>query len=169
MIHTNGGDPGAAYRIIQQVRSISNKISILVPFHAYSAGTLMCMGTDKILLVAFAALSPIDIYIVRGNEEDDEKIELIAVDKYIEFVKHCKKTIEDAGMKTNLEDALLVEMVKQIGAIDIGSFFRERELTKYYAENEIVDGIEKRNRSALELTRKIINESKKYYNEVEIK
>lgn len=134
LIHTNGGDPGAAYRIIQQVRSISNKISILVPFHAYSAGALMCMGTDKILLAAFAALSPIDIYIVRGNEEDDEKIELIAVDKYIEFVKHCKKTIEDAGMKTNLEDALLVEMVKQIGAIDIGSFFRERELTKYYAE-----------------------------------
>lgn len=37
------------------------------------------------------------------------------------------------------------------------------------AENEIVDGIEKRNRSALELTRKIINESKKYYNEIGIK
>ncbi len=37
------------------------------------------------------------------------------------------------------------------------------------AENEIVDGIEKRNRSAIELTRKIINESKKYYNEIEIK
>lgn len=54
LIHTNGGDPGAAYRIIQQVRSISNKISILVPFHAYSAGTLMCMGTDKILLAAFS-------------------------------------------------------------------------------------------------------------------
>lgn len=133
LIHTNGGSPDAAYRIIQHIRSIASNISILVPFHAYSAGTLICFGTDKILLGTFAALSPIDITITTENDNEDD-IELIAIDKYIEFVKYCKKIIEDAGMKTNLEDALLVEMVKQIGAINIGSFFRERELTKYYAE-----------------------------------
>jgi hypothetical protein len=45
-----------------------------------------------------------------------------------------KKTIEDAEMETNLEEALLVEMVRQIGVTNIGSFFRKREWTKYYAE-----------------------------------
>ncbi len=142
LIHTNGGSPDAAYRIVQHIRSIANNVYILVPFHAYSAGTLICFGTDKILLGTFAALSPIDIKLKTENDNSDEieendnddEIELIAIDKYIEFVKYCKKIIEDAGMKTNLEDALLVEMVKQIGAINIGSFFRERELTKYYAE-----------------------------------
>ncbi len=133
LLHTNGGDPNAAYKIIQLVRSFTNKVSILVPSHAYSAGSLICLGTDKILLATFAALSPIDIHIIL-EEDEGNNIELIAIDKYIEFVKLSKKTIENAGMKTNLEDALLVEMVKQVGAINIGTYFRERELTKYYAE-----------------------------------
>lgn len=132
LLHTNGGDPVTAYRIIQLIRDFTNNVSILVPHHAYSAGTLICLGANKILSAAFASLSPIDIWI---TDEDGNEIELIAVDKFIEFVKHCKKTIEDGTeMKTNLEDALLVEMVKQMGVIDIGTFFRERELTKYYAE-----------------------------------
>lgn len=132
LLHTKGGDPNAAYRIIQHIRSAVNRVSVLVPSYAYSAGTLMCFGTDKILLAISAVLSPIDISI--SEDDENNRIELISIDRYIEFVKHCKKTIEDAGMKTNLEDTLLAEMVRQVGAIKIGSFFRERELTKYYAE-----------------------------------
>lgn len=133
LLHTDGGDPNAAYRIIQHIRGTVNKVSILIPFYAYSAGTLMCFGADKILLGASAVLSPIDIY-VRFENDENNRIELAAIDKYIEFVKYCKKTIEDAEMETNLEEALLVEMVRQIGATNIGSFFRKREWTKYYAE-----------------------------------
>lgn len=132
LLHTDGGDPNAAYRIIQHIRGVINKVSILIPFYAYSAGTLMCFGTDKILLATSAVLSPIDIYV--RFENDENRIELAAIDKYIEFVKHCKKIIEDAEMETNLEEALLVELVRQIGATNIGSFFRKREWTKYYAE-----------------------------------
>jgi len=138
LLHTTGGDPNAAYRIVQYIRCIANKVSILVPFYAYSAGTLMCFGTDKILLATSAVLSPIDIYVSFENYENN-RIELAAIDKYIEFVKHCKKTIEDAEMETNLEEALLVEMVRQIGATNIGSFFRKREWTKYYAEILLAD------------------------------
>lgn len=133
LLHATGGDPNAAYRIIQHIRSIVNKVSILVPFYAYSAGTLMCFGTDKILLATSAVLSPIDIY-VRFEGDENNRIELAAIDKYIEFVKHCKKIIEDAEMETNIEEALLVEMVRQVGVVNIGSFFRKREWTKYYAE-----------------------------------
>lgn len=133
LLHTDGGDPNAAYRIIQCIRGVANKVSIFVPFKAYSSGTLMCFGTDKILLATSAVLSPIDIY-VRFENDENNRIELAAIDKYIEFVKHCKKMIEDAEMETNLEEALLVEMVRQIGATNIGSFFRKREWTKYYAE-----------------------------------
>jgi len=132
LLHTMGGDPNAAYRIVQHIRTSTDKVSSLVPSYAYSAGTLMCFGTDKILLASSAVLSPIDISISKDN--NNNRIELISIDRYIEFVRHCKKTIEDSGMKTDVEDALLVELVKQIGATDIGSFFRERELTKYYAD-----------------------------------
>ena len=133
LLHTYGGDPGAAYRIVQSIRSFTKNISVLVPFHAYSAGTLMCLGANKIQLGAYAALSPIDIHIPL----EEGNLELIAVDKYIEFVKHCKEIIEGGKNdenRTDCENPLLVELVKQIGSINIGIFFRERELTKYYAE-----------------------------------
>lgn len=131
LLHTYGGVAHPAYRIIQLIRSFTNNVSMLVPFHAYSAGTLMCLGTDKICLGAYAALSPIDIHIALESGD----IELIAVDKYIEFVEHCKKVLEkNAKFGTNVDEALLVELVKEVGAINIGIFFRNREITKYYAE-----------------------------------
>lgn len=136
LLHTYGGVPHPAYRMIQLVRSFTNNVSMLVPFHAYSAGTLMCLGTDRICLGAYAALSPIDIHIPleSGN------IELIAVDKYIEFVEQCKTVLEkSAQFSTNVAEVLLVELVQQVGAINIGTFFRNREITKYYAEVLLFD------------------------------
>lgn len=154
LLHTYGGDPDSAYRIIQLVRAFTNSVSILVPFHAYSSGTLMCLGANKIHLGAYAALSPIDIYLVL----EDNKIELIAVDKYIEFVKHCKEILENGTeLTTNVEEALLVELVKQIGAINIGSFFRERELTKYYAEILLSDYMLKEVPDRQEIIKHIVN------------
>lgn len=136
LLHTYGGYPNPAYRIIQLTRTFTHNVSMLIPFHAYSAGTLMCLGSNKICLGAYASLSPIDIHIPLENGD----IELIAVDKYIEFVQQCKKSIEDCTKSgTNVEEALLVELVKQVGAINIGTFFRNREITKYYAEILLYD------------------------------
>ncbi len=64
LIHTYGGNPDEAYRIVQLIRSLVNNISMLVPYHAYSAGSLICLGADKIYFGAYASLSPIDISLV---------------------------------------------------------------------------------------------------------
>jgi len=48
----------------------------------------------------------------------------------------------DAGdfpMETHVESELLVEMVKQVTAHNLGKFFRERTLTGHYAERLLLD------------------------------
>lgn len=147
LLHTYGGDPNASYRIIQAIRELAERVNALVPFHAYSGGTLICLGTDKIMLGAYAALSPIDITLVHENPTDeDDDIPLICIDKYVEFTRYCKEALEQQKDKsTKIEEPLLLKLVDEIGVIKIAEYFRERELTKYYAQVLLMDYMFKEN------------------------
>ena len=48
ILHTTGGNPSAAWRIINLLRSFCDELEVIVPVCAQSAGTLMCLGCDKI-------------------------------------------------------------------------------------------------------------------------
>jgi len=136
LLHTYGGEPGAAYLMMKMINDIAKNVTMLVPYYAYSAGTLMCMGTNKIELGPYATLSPIDIHY---DTPDGKTIYLINVDSYIEFAKLCRKTCEDDKLKTNVETGLLTELVKQVGALDLGGIFRARTLTAHYADRLLTD------------------------------
>lgn len=138
ILHTNGGNPYAAYGIIQAIREFSDKVTILVPYNAYSGGTLLCLGANKILMGACATLSPIDITLRSpgrfGIEGSDDDIPLICIDNYVEFTKFCKNKIEEnLDYATNIEEKLLLKFVKDIGVIKIAEYFRERDATRHYA------------------------------------
>lgn len=150
LLHTYGGDPNASYRIIQAVREIAEHVNVLVPFHAYSGGTLICLGAEKILLGAYAALSPIDISLgyEKPNEREgglEEDVPCIFIDKYVEFTRYCKDVLEKQPYGTKVEEPLLLKLVDEIGVIKIAEYFRERELTKYYANVLLMDYMFKEN------------------------
>lgn len=146
LLHTWGGDPHTAYRIVQVIRDFSKDVTMLIPINAYSAGTLACLGANKIRLGHYAVLSPIDITIERTESgETTESVELMDIDYYMEFVKDCRTRIEESlqgveklyrkkGLRTDVEEPLMVEMVKQVEALNIGKFYRARTLTGHYAE-----------------------------------
>lgn len=147
IIHTFGGNPNAAYLLAQVVRSMSHKVSILVPEYSYSGGTLFSMCGDEVLFADNARLSPIDITL--SAVESDEHFELANVDYYMRFTRDCLDMVLDVISKkyesgefrpqTRVESDLLVEMVKQVTAHDVGKFFRERTLTGFYAERLLMD------------------------------
>lgn len=60
ILDTNGGLTSAAWRLIHLLRSFGDEIEIIVPAKAMSAGTLMALGADKIVMTKQAALGPID-------------------------------------------------------------------------------------------------------------
>jgi hypothetical protein len=137
LIHTWGGNPNAAYRIAQIIRDFASHVAYLVPQHAASAGTLTCLGGNEIRLGAYALLGPLDIEV--GD------IEVASIENFKKFaVDCCEAVVEMLGQQakessTQVESALLVEMVKQLGSDTIGSLYRERDLTARYAKRLMLD------------------------------
>ncbi|RWG08276.1 hypothetical protein [Mesorhizobium sp.] len=60
ILDTNGGHTSAAWRLIHLLRSFGDELEIIVPAKAMSAGTLMALGADRIVMTKQAALGPID-------------------------------------------------------------------------------------------------------------
>jgi hypothetical protein len=63
VVHTGGGNIHATYLIVALLRAHTKKMTACVPIVAKSAGTLLCIGADKIVLDEIAQLGPLDTQI----------------------------------------------------------------------------------------------------------
>lgn len=59
-LSTTGGDSRSAYQIISLLRSVYKEITIIPYTCCTSAGTLMCIGADKLVLIPNSEFSPLD-------------------------------------------------------------------------------------------------------------
>jgi len=59
-LYTRGGEIDCVWPLINLLREYCNKLTILVPFRAHSAGTLICLGADEVIMTEMGELSPID-------------------------------------------------------------------------------------------------------------
>lgn len=167
LLHTYGGDPHASYRIAQVIRDFAKLVNFLIPFHAHSGGTITCFCANNIVLGAYAVLGPIDITV--------DGIELASIDYFMNFAQNCREMVEKmlhdfvqerlkAGLpmvnpkpQTEVERYLLCEMVNQVGALNVGRFFRERTLTGHYAYRLLHDYMFSKHPNRKSLSRKIAN------------
>jgi ClpP class serine protease len=60
ILHTLGGNTMAAWNLVNMLRMFCDELEIIVPARARSAGTLMCLGADRVLMTKQATLGPID-------------------------------------------------------------------------------------------------------------
>lgn len=133
LLNTLGGSPDAAYMIAQSVRSFSSRVNFLIPFHAASAGALLTFSGDKIIFGACAHLTPIDVSL--GN------ISSMSVEYFMNFAVQSRIKIESAFRENRLtcnsrvESDLLIELVKQIKALNVGKLYRHRTLAEHYAKS----------------------------------
>lgn len=68
ILQTPGGDIDAAYNIVKLLRHSSDKINMVVPLYAKSAGTLICVGGDNIIMTILSELGPLDTQIREAQE-----------------------------------------------------------------------------------------------------
>lgn len=120
LIVSYGGDPTVAWRIITMLRERFDKISVLVPYAAYSAATLLALGADEIIMHPFSNLGPVDpqlTYIRKDEKGQQEKLQFGTEDlrHYLEFVKM------DVGISDQEQLERAFELVcKDVGSIPIG-------------------------------------------------
>ncbi len=59
-IFSSGGDTMVPWRLVSMIREYCNKFSVLVPYKAHSAATMISLGADEIVMTDLSELSPID-------------------------------------------------------------------------------------------------------------
>ncbi len=67
MLHTPGGMGEAAQTIVDYLRSKFSDIDFLVPTYAMSAGTMIALGCDRIIMGRQSQLGPTDPQLIVGN------------------------------------------------------------------------------------------------------
>ncbi len=60
ILQTPGGDINAAFFITKLLRQHAEKVNILIPIYAKSAGTLICLGADTLVMNELSELGPLD-------------------------------------------------------------------------------------------------------------
>lgn len=94
-LYTRGGETDSVWPLVSIFREYALKqFGVLVPFRAHSAGTLICLGADQVVMGEAAELSPIDP--TTGNQfnpvdEIDKKTRLgISVEDVTSYMELAK-------------------------------------------------------------------------------
>jgi Serine dehydrogenase proteinase len=94
VLETPGGSGEVAEDIVRLLRSKYPDLAVIVPGWAKSAGTIITMAGDEILMESSSALGPIDAQIIREGK-------VFSADALIEGMDKIKEQVEKSG-KLNL-------------------------------------------------------------------
>ena len=59
-LYTAGGDTMVPWRVVSMIREYCDTFSVLIPYKAHSAGTMISLGADEIVMSDLSEISPID-------------------------------------------------------------------------------------------------------------
>ena len=95
LFHTPGGSPEAAANIIRVCRSYSKRFRVIIPNAAMSAGTLIAMGSDEIIMSDTSKLGPIDPQMVFVQSKDVAIMRPAQsfIDAYIDLINNARALI----------------------------------------------------------------------------
>lgn len=130
VLYTNGGALNTPWPLVNLIREYCNTFEVIVAERALSAGTLISLGADKIIMPPYSFLSPIDPAANIQNENNQKrKFEIEDVIGYIDFVKEKIGITEQQALCEIMKD-----LTKEIQPTLLGSFNRTHSLVRRIAK-----------------------------------
>lgn len=136
VLHTNGGSTLAAWRLVNLIRTFCDQLEVLIPLKALSAGTLISIGADVVVMTKQAVLGPIDPSVNNplnpqvniGNQLHRVPVSVEGVRGYLDAAK------SDFGIKgPTAMTTLLTNLSQQIHPLVLGEIFRSRAQIRFLA------------------------------------
>jgi hypothetical protein len=129
ILYTRGGNTLAAWSIVNLVRQFCQKLEVIVPSKAHSAGTLICLGADSIMMTKQATLGPIDPsvngplnpQIPGAPPHVRAPVSVEAINGFLSFAREGA-SITDPGL---LKDVFL-KLAEQVHPLVLGDVYRSR-------------------------------------------
>jgi hypothetical protein len=136
ILHTNGGSTLAAWRLVNLIRTFCDDLELLIPLKALSAGTLIAIGADRVVMTKQAALGPIDPSVNNplnpqvnmGNQMARVPVSVENVRGYLDAARDDLGIKSETGMTT-----VLAGLSQQIHPLVLGEIFRSRSQIRFLA------------------------------------
>jgi ATP-dependent protease ClpP protease subunit len=130
IIHTRGGSPLAAQKIVRTCRTYSNKFRVIIAKTAMSAGTIIAMGADKIVMRETAELGPIDPQMIINTPNGQTQRPASAwVEAYLALIEKTQEAI-----KKNEPPQPFLQQLSQMDPSWIQICLKARKLSTAIAE-----------------------------------
>ena len=129
-LYTNGGNTLAAWSLVNLIRSFCKEFEVIIPANCFSSGTLICLGSDNIVMTKQATLGPIDPSVngpfnpmIPGINDPNAKLPVSVeyVNAYIEMAKTNFGINDQSCMKD-----LLLSLSDKIHPMTLGQVYRTR-------------------------------------------
>lgn len=114
MLTSPGGDPNAAEKLLFMCRKrFTDGFYVVVPNYAKSAATMICLGSDKILMGYLAELGPIDPQLQIGPIPGPS----LPARSFIDGLENIRTKIRDEGDSVNMYVPMLSKIRPELIAI----------------------------------------------------
>lgn len=141
VLYTPGGNTAAAWRIVNLLRTFCEDLEVIVPSKALSAGTLISLGANRIVMTKQASLGPIDPSlngplnptVPGGAANHKAPVSVEAVQGYLDVVQDqlgVKDSASLASVWNHLSD--------KIHPLVLGQIFRARSQIRTLASRLLI-------------------------------
>lgn len=136
-LYTTGGNLMAPIRIVHLMREHCKSFEVLVPHRAMSAGTLLCLGADNIIMGSLGELSPVDPSTANAFNPQDPLNPSSRIPISVEDVRaYLNLAKEQAGIKSEEKTVEVFQaLTKQINPIALGNVHRVYSEIRILVEN----------------------------------
>ena len=136
LLHTGGGDIDAAEKLISMLRNRvgSAELRIVVPDYAKSAGTLMVLGADRVVMSDTSELGPIDPQVVLSDGKGNRIPH--SVQCYLDAYEQHTETLQ-----RDPDNAAAQIMLAKLDPATIKLFEAVRDRARKFAEDQLKKGM----------------------------
>ena len=137
ILHTDGGQTLAAWRLVNLIRIFCDELEVVIPLKALSAGTLISIGADRVIMTKQAALGPIDPSVnnplnPQANIGGQVKQIPVSVESVRGYLDAAREELNIRGPQEL--SAVLLNLTNHIHPLVLGEIFRSQAQIRFLAK-----------------------------------
>lgn len=135
VLDTLGGNVEIPWRMVSLIREYCEKFSVLIPHRAASAGTILTLGADEIVMTKLAALGPIDPSrthpLLPGNHgAEPEPVSVQDMRHAMQFIREAGQVNEEFSYSSEAMAQIFTALFDKLHPLAIGAIEQSYALSK---------------------------------------
>lgn len=130
LLHSYGGSLDTPYKIVRLIREFCEKFSVIVPFAAKSAASMLVLGADEVVMGPISELGPIDP-LTKHPTYKDILVPVQAIGHCLDYLQRSLIQSSDPEITSLIVNPLLDKLDPWL----IGDYEKTIKATRQYAES----------------------------------